>query len=275
MRIQEIKHTLARLLPKKRVPPTMRHRYFNIVAGRNIIRCKCYHRSLKNIDTVVLYAHGFGGHKDNRAAETFAKRALEKNNHMIVLAFNWPCHGDDVKKELSLSLCDTYLREIISFIKKTYTPEHLFGYATSFGGYLYLKYIHEHGMPFERAVLRCPAVPMYDVLTNTIMKEPERVLAAQGNTVLVGFDRKVPVTKAFLDELAETDLRTFDYQCYRDDLLILQGLIDEVVPPNAVMAFAEQNQIRCIPIENADHRFRKQKAMNRAIREIIRFFRLK
>lgn len=274
MHLKEIKKSLARWMTKHPVQPSMKHRYFNIIAERNIIRCKCYYRSLKRINTVVLYAHGFGGHKDNRAAEKFAKRALERNKHMIVLAFNWPCHGDDVKKELSLGLCATYLREILKFIRTTYAPEHLFGYATSFGGYLYLKYIHEHGMPFERAALRCPAVPMYDVLTKTIMKEPELALASQGNTVLVGFDRKVPVTKAFLEELRATDLRLYDYQANRNELLILQGLIDEVVPPDAVMSFAQQNQIRCIPIENADHRFRKQKAMNRAIREIIRFFQL-
>ena len=42
------------------------------------VSCKLYYEDKKAIDSVVLFGHGFGGHKDNKAAERFAGRALDK-----------------------------------------------------------------------------------------------------------------------------------------------------------------------------------------------------
>ena len=57
--------------------------------------------------------------------------------------------------------------------------------------------------------------------------------------------------------------------------MILQGTKDEIVPFEAVKAFAEDNVIEFEPIEGADHRFMEQKKMDLAISRIIAFFRLK
>ena len=55
------------------------HRYFEINEQSHNIRCKLYCQDPKDIRRVVIFCHGFSGHKDNAAAEKFAQRML------------WPC----------------------------------------------------------------------------------------------------------------------------------------------------------------------------------------
>ena len=57
--------------------------------------------------------------------------------------------------------------------------------------------------------------------------------------------------------------------------MVLQGTKDEIVPFEAVKAFAEDNVIEFDPIEGADHRFMDQKKMDLAISLILAFFGLK
>ena len=253
----------------------MTSHYFNVNREKHSIHCKLYCEDPKAVHTVVLFGHGFGGHKDNRAAEKFAARVIEKNKGIAVITFNWPCHGDDVKKKLSLVTCDEYLRLVLSEIQSVYEPEHLFAYATSFGGYLFLKYIAEHGSPFEKTALRCPAVPMFDVITKNIMSDDDLSSIARGKSILVGFDRKIAIAQPFLDELQASDIRKFDYMPYADEILILQGQKDEIVPAEEVKAFAEKNLIDYIPYENADHRFQDPQLLHQAHIEMIRYFGLK
>jgi hypothetical protein len=112
----------------------MTARYFEINEQGHNIRCKLYCADQRNIRKIVVFGHGFGGHKDNGAAERFAEWMVSKYKGTAMVAFNWPCHGDDVKKKLSLVTCDEYLRLVLSEIQSVYAPEHLFAYATSFGG---------------------------------------------------------------------------------------------------------------------------------------------
>ena len=57
------------------------------------------------------------------------------------------------------------------------------------------------------------------------------------------------------------------------DILILHGTKDEVVPFQAGRAFAENNLIEFIPVENADHRFQNPACMEAATKAILEFFR--
>jgi predicted acylesterase/phospholipase RssA len=92
--------------------------------------------------------------------------------------------------------------------------------------------------------------------------------------ILVGFDRKVPVGAAFLEELRENDIRQVEFIDWSEDILILQGTRDEVVPYEAVSAFADEQLMEFIPIQNADHRFRAPGTMETAIKAILEFFAL-
>ena len=245
----------------------------NYIVSRNgyNVSAKLYHEEKKDVKGVVLFGHGFGGHKDNKAAERFAQRALDKL-HMATVCFNWPCHGDDVRKKLRLGDCDGYLTAMIEDVRARFGDPALYAYATSFGGFLFLKYILEHGSPFVRMALRSPAVDLYRVQTERIMSPEELDRVEKGKEVAVGFDRKVAIDKAYLDEIRAVDLLHEDFTPWMDDVLILHGTRDEIVPFDTVQTFADDQLMEFVPIENADHRFQDPRAMDEAIKRIIDFF---
>ena len=247
-------------------------RYFEINENGHNIRCKIYYADIRNIQKIVLFCHGFGGHKDNSAARKFAERMLTKTKGMALVTFNWPAHGDDVKKKLCLEDCSAYLELTVRHLMCKYNTRDLYAYATSFGGYLVLKYIAEKGNPFRRIALRCPAVNMFDVLTRAIITSDDLEKLRKGKDIPVGFDRKVPVSARFLEELQENDIRRYDYLDYAEDMLILHGTQDEIVPFEDACAFAEDQLIEFIPVPGADHRFRSQAGMEQAIKTILEFF---
>ena len=247
-------------------------RYFEInTDGRNI-RCKEYCKDRRAVQKAVIFCTGFAGHKDNNAAKLFAEKALSAHSDTAEVVFNWPAHGDDVRKKLVLDECGAYLELVISEVKKRYGIQEVYCYATSFGGYLVLKYISEHGNPFVKIALRCPAVNMYNVLTETIMNHDEYDRIIKGKDVPVGFDRKIIVTRSLLDDLKANDIRERDYIEYADNILILHGTEDEVVPFEEGRSLAENQLIRFIPVEGADHRFQNPAHMSMANRAVIDFF---
>ena len=250
------------------------HRYFEINESGHNIRCKLYFQDIKNISRMVVFCHGFGGHKDNAAAEKFANRLISKFKGTAMITFNLPCHGDDVKKKLCLEDCTTYLGLVIRHVNRQFAPRALYCYATSFGGYLTLKYISRQGNPFRKIALRCPAVNMYDSITKTIMSSEDFGKLQAKKEILVGFDRKIPVSLAFLEELRVNDIQVIDYLDYAEDILILHGTADEVVSFDASFTFAENNLIEFIPVEGADHRFRDANKMEQAMKHILNFYEL-
>lgn len=250
----------------------MQQRYFEINEKGHNIRCKLYYQDLRAIDRMVLFCHGFGGHKDNAAAERFAERMISKQKGAAVVTFNLPCHGDDVKKKLTLADCDTYLSLVLAHVQEKYQPDALYAYATSFGGYLTLKYLHDHGNPFRKIVLRCPAVNIYEALTDAIISKADQEKLQKGREVPVGFDRKIMVSGAFLEELRVHDLRQWEFFDHAEDILILHGTADEIVPMRESLEFADRNVIECIPVTGADHRFHDPKHMDLAIKYILDFF---
>ncbi len=250
------------------------HKYFEINAKGSNIRCKLYHGAERTADKAIIFCTGFAGHKDNGAAQKFADMLLTRKD-TIVVVFNWPAHGDDVKKKLTLEDCDAYLGLVIQEVRERYGVRELYAYATSFGGYLVLKYISEHENPFRRIVLRCPAVCMYDVLTRSIMKNDEFDKLAKGKDVQVGFDRKITVTRSLLEDIKANDIRRRDYLECAEDLLILHGTADEIVPFEESQAFADDNLIEFIPVQGADHRFQNPAHMSLANKSAMAFFGLR
>ena len=250
------------------------HRYFEVNGGGHNIRCKIYYNDLKKIRRCVLFCHGFGSHKDSSSAEKFAQRLLTKHPSCCLVTFNWPGHGDDVKRKLNLTDCEEYLALVSDFVSEKYAPEGLYCCGTSFGGYLTLKYIAAHGSPFRRIVLRCPAVNMYEAFCSVIIGPEEQALLEKGKDISAGFDRKVLVGPAFLEDLREQDIRKLDFLDFAEDILIIQGTNDEVVPFDDVHRFAEDQLMEFLPVEKADHRFRHPGTMEAAIKAMLEFFDL-
>lgn len=249
-------------------------RYFEVNGSGHNVRCKLYCQDVHHLCRVVIFCTGFGGHKDNRAAEKFAERLLSKYKATALVTFNWPCHGDDVKKKLCLADCEAYLELVLSHVKEHFQPEALYAYATSFGAYVLLKYLSEKGNSFEKIALRCPAVNMYELLSQKIMTQDDLLRLQKGKEVFIGFDRKVPVNQTFLNELRQNDSRQRDFLDYAEDMLIVQGTKDEIAPCEEAATFAENNLIDFIPVPDADHRFQDPRKMETAIKHILQFFAL-
>lgn len=243
------------------------HKRFMIHEGQYNIPCLLYSDGGSAFDRIVICCHGFAGHKGNAAMKRFADYVLPRHKNLAVLCFDWPCHGKDTRKKLKLEDCLAYLDLVIRYADTELAAKDLYLYATSFGGYLALLYIAEHGNPFQKLALRCPAVDMYEVLVYRVMTEVDRSLIAQGKSVLIGFDRKITIHPEFLVSLQAADISQLDYTAYSEDILILHGIEDEIVPVGLVEDFAEDNFIDYITM-HADHRFTDPAEMMDAIRII-------
>ncbi len=247
-------------------------RYFDINENGHSIRCKLYAGDIKDIRFAVVFCHGFGGHKDNSAAARFAEWMINKKKGASLITFDLPCHGDDVKKKLILSDCSEYISLVIKNVKEKFSVTDIYSYATSFGGYLTLKYISEHANPFKKIALRCPAVKMCDTLKGVIVGKDSLEKLEKGKEALVGFDRKVAVTRNFLDELSENDITKRDFLDFAEDIIIIHGTADEVVPYDSSFEFADTNLIEFVSVQGADHRFHDPQKMDIAIKSIFDFF---
>lgn len=250
-------------------------KYITINQNGVSIRSKLYCSDIRNIQSVVVFGHGFSGHKDNRAAEKLAVRIQKRHKDTALIVFNWPCHGDDASNKLRLTRCMAYLDNVIGYVKTRFCTDKIYGCATSFGGYLFLKYIAENGNPFVKLALRCPAVNMYEVLTERIMTDNDLIAINKGKPVLIGFDRKVKITKDFLAGLKENDITLADYSMIGDQTVIIHGTKDEIVSFDTVKHFSDKNGISFYPVDGADHRFSDPQKMDLAIDRILLTFSMK
>ncbi len=238
---------------------------FDINDGKNNIKCKVYCNDPHNINSVIISCHGFGGSRDNSSTKKIADTFLEKYDDVALITFDWPCHGEDVKQKLRLSDCNDYLESVINYVKNILHVDVLFLQATSFGGYLSLKYINEHTNPFKKIALRCPAVNMYDVLTKNILTVEDIDIINKGKIALTGFERKIKIDKEFVEELKNNNIAQKNFIDESADMLIMHGTKDELVSYEFVKRFAENNNIDFETIEAADHRFTNPAKMRQCI----------
>lgn len=252
----------------------MQIRYFEVNDEGCNIRAKIYFSDIHDIKRVILGLHGFGGNKDNKSTEKLAERVTSKYKGIALITFNWPCHGDDVRKRVVYSDCDMYLRLMLKYIKEKFGVEKPFAYGVSFGGYMILNHIHENGNPFEKVVLRSPAVNMYESLSTRIMKDDECAKLEAGKDVAVGFDRKVFVNREFMETIKEKDVFKMDFIDYADDLLIIHGNADGIIPCEMAKKLADDNVIEFVEVDGADHRFSNPNKMEIVIKRICEFMNL-
>ena len=115
---------------------------------------------------------------------------------------------------------------------------------------------------------------MYEAITNRVLTGDDRDKIKKGKPVMAGFDRKVKIGSQFLEDLKASAISDIDFIDHADELLILHGTKDEVIPFDDSASFADKNVIEFIPVPNADHRFTDPKTMDLAIHEIIEFYAL-
>ncbi len=250
----------------------MMEKYFDINEQGFSIRCKVYfEKDIHNLKHIVLATYGFGGNKDNKAIEKFAERITTKYKGFGVVCFDWPCHGKDARNKLILDECLTYMELVINNIKMEMGAEALYNYSSSFGAYVTLCYLHDHENPFRKTAFRCPAIKMYDSMTAHVTEEDWNNLN-KGKEILRGYDRKIKISLAFLQDLKNNDVSSYDYMDFADDIIMIHGTKDEMAPIEVAEEFSENNVIELIKVENADHPFSNPKYMDYAIQKIQEFF---
>lgn len=249
-------------------------KYFQICKAGQVIQSKLTFDESVSVSKIIIFVNGFAGHKDGSSTRTFSGLVTKQCPGVAVLAFDLPGHGDDQKQSVYLEDCLTYIGLVADYCRTELTVDSIYAYATSFGGYLTLDYISKHGNPFVKVAFRCPAIPMASVLYDTIMSPEERDAINKGDTIPVGFDRKVNVNLSFLQDLRKEDISLLDYSPYADKLFIVHGTKDEIVPFDGSQRFSTKNNIRLLAVENADHRFTDPSCMELANSTILDFFAL-
>ena len=156
-------------------------KYLDINQPGYSIKCKVFCEAFREVEHVVLFAHGFGGHKDNKAAEKFADTALSKMKKTAVFVFDWPCHGKDVRKKLTLEDCDTYLSMVMPMGKLTDLPT------------------------FKEKVRMHPHNVNYGLLGYPVLMSAD-ILLYKANFVPVGIDQAPHI------EFAREMVRSFNYR---------------------------------------------------------------
>ena len=247
-------------------------KHFDINEEGSSVRCRILSASpLRTFERVVICTHGFGSSKDVANITRFAEKYLDKHSRDAVLAFDWPCHGKDGRKKLEIGDCMEYMKLVVNYAKETLQAKTIFNYSVSFGGYLSLLYMHQAGNPFAKVALRAPGLRMHDLMLKNV-KETDRERLAKGKEVEIGYERKMKADHTLFDALAAGDVRRFEYFDWADNMLVIHGTADEMVPIGDSIQFCENNVIEFVPVEGADHPFRNPKLMDSAIHTVVEFF---
>ena len=208
--------------------------------------------ALKSIEHIVLYGSDFGKKADTASGEQLALFLNREKSNTAVIAFDWPCHGSDQSDSFRLADCSQYLLRLTEYIHTRFNPNAISVYAVGFAANQVLRYIREYKNPFHRIVLRSPILNMYDVLINRILSEENRKDLLKGREVNIGLNR--PVSKTQIKALLSEDIALDSFAEYCDDICIIHGTEDEIVPVEHVKTFAAINQIEdTLLIEAADH----------------------
>lgn len=246
-------------------------KYFDINVEGYSVRCKLfYSKDFRNIPNVVICTHGFGGNKENHSAKKFAEHLISKYKDYGAIVFDWPCHGADARKKLTLEECLKYLTFVVDYAKKELHAQKVYNYSVSFGAYLTLLYMIKVGNPFAKVALRAPGIHMYQLMKNNLTPEDEKALA-RGKDINIGFERKMKIDQKLLDDLKENDIRQYEYFDWADNMLILHGTKDKLAPIEDAKQFAENNVIEFIPVENGNHTFSDPKISDWAAHTIVEF----
>lgn len=250
-------------------------KHFDINRGGFSIRSRLIvndsDKSTRTFDDVVIVTHGFGSSKETAGTLHFGEHLTSKYKGFAVIAFDWPCHGMDARKKLTVDECLTYLKLVTEYAKEVMKAKRVYNYSSSFGGYITLRYIIQQGNPFTKIAFRCPAVCMYQSMMSYISDDDKNKLA-KGKEISVGFERKMKVDASFFESLRNFDVRKQEYFDYADNMLIIHGTKDEMIPIEESRRFAENNVIEFIPVEGANHPFQNPDHMALAIHKIIEFF---
>ena len=114
---------------------------------------------------------------------------------------------------------------------------------------------------------------MYDSMSNHIAEDGFAKLKKWQGNPRSASNGKLKIDQTFMDDLQSFDVNNHEYFDVADDILIIHGTKDEMIPIALSRQFAENNVIEFYPVEDANHPFQNPNHMALAIHKIIEFFR--
>ena len=218
-----------------------------------------------DVKEIVIALHGFSSDRGSSCIRMLKDKLYCYN--IGVITFDWPAHGESLVdgKKLLVNNCLKDLDFIFNYIKNKYPSIPISLFATSFGGYLGVLYMHLYNSSFKNIILRAPALKMYDILIKNIMDNYTKEEMNINGSFKFGYKRIIDIYSDFLDELKKYDI--FDLYNGKINLNynIIHGMVDDVVPIEDSIMFAEKFGANVFKIEGADHRFKKDGQLEQVV----------
>lgn len=196
------------------------------------------------IKGVVIYCHGLGS--DRKWVKRFCDKLLE--NNLAVYAFDFPGHGQDDTDffEFTLSLCVSYLNEVIDYVRREHnTLIYLFG--SSFGGFVILNRLISKNDDIEKTILMCPAINFCEILENKSKISDDYFNTNQ----YMPLYNNIKIYKQAYDEFKDGDLQIKKFKF--NDVAVIQGMLDRTVNYKDVENFCRKNNLKLKLLQNGEH----------------------
>lgn len=197
-----------------------------------------------SVDRIVIYCHGLGANK------IWATRFYDYllTNKIGIISFDFPGHGEDKTDFVyfNLSLCISYLEEMIDYVKIKYNvPIYLFG--SSFGGFVILNKLIKTDINIKKAMLMCPAINFCEII--------ERKLGISldyfNTNEFVPLYNNIKIYKDTYLEFKNGNnaVKNYEFQ----NVSIIQGTLDRTVLYDDISKFCKKNNLKLTTIEGGKH----------------------
>lgn len=198
----------------------------------------------KNMNSIVIYCHGFGENKD-RIKQHYE---ILNSNNIGIISFDFPCHGDDKQDDIQFNLTNSidYLNAVIKYVKKYDVPFCLMG--SSFGGYIILSRINRVSEKIDKVFLKFPAVNFYECTKRKLKIDLNYFDEHEYYEFLNG--RRL-YKEGFIQFMNDNLMNKFDK--HNSNIYIIHGDKDNTVLLKDVWYFCKKNNINLKVIEGAKH----------------------
>ena len=218
----------------------------------------------------VLVIHGFASSRYSDTGVRLAERLAAQN--IGVYAIDLPAHGASTRDELHIDECLDSMADAAQRMRLVAPQTEIFLFGSSFGGYLAILYLALRDPSIRRAMLRCAAVNMPELMDGDLTPALRAEIERQGYYIFdPGYSRTIRITRAFFDELHAHDAFALADR-FRTSLQMIHGTNDEEVPLPAVQRFAAQTGAALRLVEGAGHRFAEPGATETVLDVAERFF---
>ena len=197
-----------------------------------------------SVDRIVIYCHGLGANK------IWATRFYDYllTNKIGIISFDFPGHGEDKTDFVyfNLSLCISYLEEMIDYVKIKYNvPIYLFG--SSFGGFVILNKLIKTDINIKKAMLLCPAINFCEIMEN---KSGISIDYFNTNEFMSLYNNIKIYKDAYLEfKNGNNAVKNYEFQ----NVSIIQGTLDRTVLYDDISKFCKKNNLKLTTIEGGKH----------------------